>query len=44
MEALLLGGKVVTLSDSSGTIYDANCIDNEKLSFVIYLKNNKRIK
>ena len=37
-----LGGKVVTLSDSSGTIYDANGIDNEKLSFVIDLKNNKR--
>ncbi len=37
-----LGGKVVTLSDSSGTIYDPNGIDNEKLKFVMDLKNNKR--
>ena len=37
-----LGGKVVTLSDSSGTIYDLNGIDNEKLKFVMDLKNNKR--
>jgi glutamate dehydrogenase (NADP+) len=37
-----LGGKVVSLSDSSGTIYDANGIDDEKLDFVIDLKNNKR--
>ena len=37
-----LGGKVVTLSDSSGTIYDKDGIDNEKLEYVIDLKNNKR--
>ena len=37
-----LGGKVVTLSDSSGTIYDQNGIDAEKLEFVKDLKNNKR--
>ncbi len=37
-----LGGKVVTLSDSSGTIYDSNGIDNKKLNFIIDLKNNKR--
>ncbi len=37
-----LGGKVVTLSDSSGTIYDANGIDNEKLAFVMELKNERR--
>ena len=37
-----LGGKVVTLSDSSGTIYDSNGIDDEKLKFVMDLKNNKR--
>ena len=36
-----LGGKVVTLSDSSGTIYDKDGIDNEKLDYVIDLKNNK---
>jgi len=37
-----LGGKVVTLSDSSGTIYDESGIDDEKLRFVMDLKNNKR--
>ena len=37
-----LGGKVVSLSDSSGTIYDKNGIDDDKLKFVIDLKNNKR--
>ena len=37
-----LGGKVVTLSDSSGTIYDPNGIDAEKLAFVLDLKNVKR--
>jgi len=37
-----LGGKVVTLSDSSGFIYDAEGIDAEKLAFVMELKNVKR--
>ncbi|NPA36576.1 MAG: NADP-specific glutamate dehydrogenase [Chlorobi bacterium] len=37
-----LGGKVVTLSDSSGYIYDPDGIDNEKLEWVMYLKNIKR--
>ncbi|MCP4546958.1 MAG: NADP-specific glutamate dehydrogenase [bacterium] len=37
-----LGGKVVTLSDSSGYIYDPDGIDNEKLAFVMELKNVKR--
>ena len=37
-----LGGKVVTLSDSSGYIYDANGIDAERLAFVMELKNVKR--
>ena len=37
-----LGGKVVTLSDSSGYIYDANGIDAEKLAFIMHLKNVKR--
>jgi glutamate dehydrogenase (NADP+) len=37
-----LGGKVVTLSDSSGYIYDPDGIDAEKLAFVLYLKNVKR--
>jgi len=37
-----LGGKVVTLSDSSGYIYDADGIDAGKLAFVMELKNVKR--
>jgi len=37
-----LGGKVVTLSDSSGYIYDEAGIDAEKLAFVMNLKNVKR--
>jgi glutamate dehydrogenase (NADP+) len=37
-----LGAKVVTLSDSSGYIYDASGIDAEKLAFVMELKNVRR--
>jgi glutamate dehydrogenase (NADP+) len=37
-----LGGKVVTLSDSSGYIYDEDGIFAEKLAFVMELKNEKR--
>ena len=37
-----LGGKVVTLSDSSGSIYDEAGIDSTKLAWVMDLKNNKR--
>ncbi len=37
-----LGGKVVTLSDSNGFIYDPDGIDAEKLQFVMELKNVKR--
>ena len=37
-----LGGKVVTLSDSSGYIYDEEGIDKDKLAFVMRLKNIKR--
>ncbi len=37
-----LGGKVVTLSDSSGFIYDPDGIDADKLAFVLHLKNVKR--
>ncbi len=36
------GGKVVTMSDSSGFIYDAQGLDTEKLDFVMNLKNVKR--
>jgi glutamate dehydrogenase (NADP+) len=37
-----LGGKVITLSDSNGTIVDETGIDAEKLAWVIDLKNVKR--
>ncbi len=37
-----LGGKVVTLSDSDGTIYDKNGISGEKWEFIMDLKNNRR--
>jgi len=37
-----LGAQVVTLSDSSGYIYDENGIDREKLDFVKILKNIRR--
>jgi len=37
-----LGGKVVTLSDSSGYIYDEAGIDRGKLDFVMRLKNIRR--
>ncbi len=41
-KATELGAKVVTLSDSSGYIYDEDGIDAEKLAFVMELKNVKR--
>tara|TARA_B100000287_G_scaffold339752_1_gene326026 strand:- start:984 stop:2336 length:1353 start_codon:yes stop_codon:yes gene_type:complete len=37
-----LGGKVVTMSDSSGYIYDPNGIDTDKLAWIMDLKNNQR--
>jgi len=37
-----LGGKVLSFSDSSGTIYDSDGINNEKLAFVMNLKNIER--
>ena len=43
MEKIIeLGGRVVTLSDSSGYIYDEQGIDLEKLVFVKELKNIRR--
>ncbi len=39
---LELGAKIVTLSDSSGYIYDEKGIDREKLEFVMDLKNVRR--
>ncbi len=41
-KATQLGAKVVTLSDSSGYIYDKDGIDKDKLAFVMELKNVKR--
>jgi len=41
-KVLHLGGKVLTLSDSSGYIYDKDGIDEEKLAHVMELKNVKR--
>lgn len=41
-KATQLGARVVTLSDSNGYIYDKNGIDEEKLAYVMHLKNVKR--
>ncbi len=41
-KAAELGAKVVTMSDSSGYIYDDAGIDAEKLAFIMDLKNVKR--
>ena len=37
-----LGAKVVTLSDSSGTVHDPDGIDAEKLDWIMQLKNVRR--
>ena len=37
-----LGGKVLTLSDSSGFIHDPDGLNEEKLEYVIDLKTNRR--
>lgn len=41
-KAIQLGAQVLTLSDSSGSIYDEAGIDEEKLAYVMELKNVKR--
>jgi len=41
-KCIQLSAKVISLSDSSGTIYDEEGIDIEKLSFIMNLKNIKR--
>lgn len=41
-KATELGAKVVTLSDSSGYIYDEEGISEEKLAYIMQLKNVKR--
>ena len=37
-----LGAKVITMSDSSGTLFDNDGINEDKLSHIMYLKNEKR--
>lgn len=37
-----LGGKVVAMSDTGGTVYDKDGIDAEKLAYVMELKNVRR--
>ena len=41
-KVLQLGGKVLTMSDSDGYVYDKNGIDQEKLAYIMELKNEKR--
>ena len=41
-KCIQLGAKVVTLSDSKGYIYDSEGIDQEKLSWIMNLKNVER--
>jgi len=38
-KVLELGGKVITMSDSNGYIYDPEGIDSEKLAYIFDLKN-----
>ena len=41
-KAIELGAKVVTMSDSQGYVHDEDGIDEEKLQFIMELKNEKR--
>jgi glutamate dehydrogenase/leucine dehydrogenase len=41
-KVLEYGGKVLTLSDSNGSILDEDGFDRDKLNFVMDLKNNRR--
>ncbi|MFT4848565.1 MAG: glutamate dehydrogenase (NADP+) [Sediminicola sp.] len=41
-KATEFGGKVVTMSDSGGYIYDQEGIDEEKLAYVMEIKNERR--
>ena len=42
MKILEYGGKVITMSDSGGYIFDKDGIDESKLAWIQDLKNNKR--
>ncbi len=39
---IALGGKVLTMSDSDGFVYDKDGIDEAKLAHIMHLKNDKR--
>ena len=41
-KCIQLSAKVISMSDSSGTVYDSDGIDTEKLNFIKDLKNVKR--
>jgi glutamate dehydrogenase (NADP+) len=41
-KVIQLGGTVLTMSDSDGYIYDKGGIDQEKLAYIMELKNEKR--
>ncbi|MCF0185794.1 MAG: NADP-specific glutamate dehydrogenase [Bacteroidaceae bacterium] len=41
-KVLQMGGKVLTMSDSDGYVYDPNGIDREKLDWIMELKNQYR--
>ena len=41
-KAIQIGGKVVTMSDSAGYIYDADGIDTAKLAHIMEIKNELR--
>jgi len=41
-KVLSYGGKVITMSDSGGYIFDKEGIDEEKLAWIMDLKNNRR--
>lgn len=41
-KCIQLSAKVISMSDSSGTVYDSDGIDTEKLNFIMDLKNVKR--
>lgn len=41
-KAIQLGAKVLTVSDSSGVVYDPEGFNNEKLALLMDIKNNQR--
>ena len=43
-KAMHLGAQVLTFSDSSGFVYDADGFNKEKLAHVMFLKNEKRVR